>query len=81
MMKQRSAPVAVAVPFATPVAAAIRRTGRVALAVVAVAGVLTGGSGVPAASSSGDASRAQQGTSGVTVFGDIDVSVSRPRTR
>lgn len=51
------------------------------VAAVAAAGVLAGCSGVPAASPSVDASRVQPEASGVTVYGDIDVGVTRQRTR
>lgn len=60
-------------------AGSVRRTSLVALAVVAVlGGCTTTGS----ARSSDPASQQQpQGASGVTVFGDIDVNVTRERTR
>ncbi|MCL5740253.1 MAG: hypothetical protein ACYCXC_18105 [Acidovorax defluvii] len=64
-----------------PAASPVWRTVRLALAAVATAGVLAGCSSVPAASSAGDAARSQQGASGITVFGDIDVGVTRQRTR
>ncbi|UCV01609.1 hypothetical protein KI609_21815 [Acidovorax radicis] len=60
---------------------ALRRTVRAAWVAVAAAGVLAGCSSAPAASSAGDAARTQQGASGVTVFGEIDVGVARQRTR
>jgi len=64
-----------------PAASPIWRTVRLALAAVATAGVLAGCSSVPAASSASDAARSQQDASGITVFGDIDVGVTRQRTR
>ncbi|MBL7087717.1 MAG: hypothetical protein ISS20_02805 [Acidovorax sp.] len=56
---------------------------RTALAAMAVAGALSGcGSTSGVARSSDPASQQQpQGASGVTVFGDIDVNVTRERTR
>lgn len=64
-----------------PAASPVWRTVQLALAAVATAGVLAGCSSMPAASSAGDAARSQQGASGITVFGDIDVGVTRQRTR
>lgn len=59
------------------------RTVRVALVAMAVVGALGGcGSTAGTARSSDPASQQQtQGKSGVTVFGDIDVNVTRERTR
>ena len=61
------------------VAGSVCRTALVALAVAAaLGGCTTAGS----ARSSDPASQQQrQGASGVTVFGDIDVNVTRERTR
>ena len=64
-------------------ASGLWRTAQVALVAVAVAGALGGcGSTAGTARSSDPASQQQtHGKSGVTVFGDIDVNVTRERTR
>lgn len=63
-----------------------RRAGpalRAALATLALAGLLGGCTSTPGAARSDDPASQQprQGASGVTVFGDIDVNVTRERTR
>lgn len=64
---------------AAPVA---RRSWRTALVALAAAGVL-GSSSTTGSARSGDPASQQppQGASGVTVFGDIDVGVTKERTR
>ena len=54
-----------------------------ALAALAVAGALGGCSSTAGSARSGDPASQQQpqGASGVTVFGDIDVGVTKERTR
>ena len=56
---------------------------RTTLAALAVAGALGGCSSTAGSARSGDPARQQQpqGASGVTVFGDIDVGVTKERTR
>ncbi len=54
---------------------------RTALVALAVAGALGGCSSTPGSARSSDPASPQQGASGVTVFGDIDVGVTRERTR
>ncbi|EER59861.1 hypothetical protein AcdelDRAFT_2559 [Acidovorax delafieldii 2AN] len=56
---------------------------RTALVVLAVAGALGGCSSTAGSARSSDRASQQppQGASGVTVFGDIDVNVTRERTR
>lgn len=67
-------------PSTAPVA---RRLWRTALAAMAVAGALGGCSNTATSARSSDPASQQQpqGASGVTVFGDIDVNVTRERTR
>ena len=58
------------------------RAARVAVAVLATVGALGGCSSAPGSTArSSDPASPQQGASGVTVFGDIDVGVTRERTR
>ncbi len=64
---------------ATP-AGGFWRTVLVALAVVGL-GALGGCSSTSGSARSSDPASPQQGASGVTVFGDIDVGVTRERTR
>lgn len=68
-----------------PFAPLARGIGRWALVVAVLAGALAGCGSTPtrgAARSSDPASQQpRQGESGVTVFGDIDVNVTRERTR
>ncbi|PJI95570.1 hypothetical protein CLU85_0282 [Acidovorax sp. 69] len=53
-----------------------------ALAALGVAGVLVGCGSTPGSARSSDpAAPTQPGGSGVTVFGDIDVNVTKQRTR
>ena len=52
---------------------------RVTLAVLALAGALGGCTSTPGSARSGDAAGAQQGTSGITVYGTIDMGVTRSR--
>lgn len=54
---------------------------RGALVALAVVGALGGCSSTPGSARSSDPASPQQGASGVTVFGDIDVGVTRERTR
>lgn len=56
---------------------------RTALVALAVAGALGGCSSTAGSARSSDRASQQQpqGASGVTVFGDIDVNVTRERTR
>lgn len=54
---------------------------RTALVTLAVAGALGGCTSTPGSARSSDPASPQQGSSGVTVFGDIDVGVTRERTR
>ena len=56
---------------------------RTALVALAVVGALGGCSSTPGSARSSDPASPQQslGASGVTVFGDIDVGVTRERTR
>lgn len=54
---------------------------RTALVALAVAGALGGCSSTSGSARSSDPASPQQGASGVTVFGDIDVGVTRERTR
>lgn len=56
---------------------------RTALVALAVVGVLGGCSSTAGSARSGDPASQQQpqGASGVTVFGDIDVGVTKERTR
>ena len=66
----------------TSTAPVARRLGRTALVALAVAAALGGCTTTGSARSSDPASQQQpQGASGVTVFGDIDVNVTRERTR
>lgn len=60
-----------------------QRFWRAALVAMAVAGALPGCGSAPGAARSSDptAQQPRQGASGVTVFGDIDVNVTRERTR
>jgi hypothetical protein len=69
-----------ATPSFASVAQGFLRTALVALAVV---GALGGCSSTPGSARSGDPASQQQpqGASGVTVFGDIDVNVTRERSR
>ena len=65
-----------------PTASMAGRVCRSALVALAVAAALGGCTTAGSARSSGPASQQQpQGASGVTVFGDIDVNVTRERTR
>lgn len=65
-----------------PTASSSKSFWRVALVALAVAGALAGCTTTGSARSSDPASQQQpQGASGVTVFGDIDVNVTRERTR
>ncbi len=57
------------------------RLWRTALVVLAVAGALGGCSSTSSSARSSDPASPQQGASGVTVFGDIDVGVTKERTR
>jgi hypothetical protein len=58
------------------------RAGVAALAAMGVAAALAGCGSTPGSRSSGDPAAApQQSGSGVTVFGDIDVNVTKQRTR
>lgn len=59
------------------------RTTLAALAALAVAGALGGCSSTAGSARSSDPASQQQpqGASGVTVFGDIDVGVTKERTR
>ena len=54
---------------------------RTALVALAVVGALGGCSSTAGSARSSDPASQQQGTSGVTVFGDIDAGVTRERTR
>ena len=54
---------------------------RTALAAVAMAVALGGCSSPSSAARSSDPATPQQGASGATVFGDIDVGITRERTR
>ncbi|MFN7155031.1 MAG: hypothetical protein ACK4OE_15205 [Acidovorax sp.] len=54
---------------------------RAALVAFAVVGALGGCSSTPGSARSSDPASPQQGASGVTVFGDVDVGVTRERTR
>ena len=66
----------------TSTAPVARRLGRTALVALAVAAALGGCTTTGSARSSDPASQQQsRGASGVTVFGDIDLSVTRERTR
>jgi len=67
----------------TSTAPAARRLGRTALVALAVAAALGGCSSTTGSARSSDPASQQQprGASGVTVFGDIDLSVTRERTR
>lgn len=67
-------------PSCTP---PVRSGWRAVLVAVAVAGALSGCSCTPGAARSSDpaAQQPRQGASGVTVFGDIDVNVTRERAR
>ena len=66
----------------TSPAGRVWRAALTTLGAVAVVGALGGcGSTSSSARSSDPASQQQQGGSGVTVFGDIDVNVTRERTR
>ena len=72
---------ALVAPSAAPVP---RRLWHTALVALAVAGALAGcGSTSTSAARSSDPASQQppQGASGVTVFGDIDVNVTRERSR
>ncbi|KRD22204.1 hypothetical protein ASE39_07470 [Acidovorax sp. Root267] len=64
-------------------ASPVRGFWRSALVALAVAGALGGCTSTPGSARSSDPASPQpsQGASGVTVFGDIDVGVSRERTR
>ena len=64
--------------FAASPALSVWRSALVALAVV---GALGGCSATSGSARSSDPASQQQGASGVTVFGDIDVGVTRERTR
>lgn len=69
---------------ATPSSASVAQGfWRTALVALAVAGALVGCSSTAGSARSSDPASQQQprGASGVTVFGDIDVSVTRERTR
>ena len=68
---------------AKPAASPALGVWRTALVAVAVAAVLCGCSSTPGSARSSDPASPQptQGASGVTVFGDIDVGVTRERTR
>ncbi|OYD50154.1 hypothetical protein [Acidovorax kalamii] len=68
---------------ARPVASPALGVWRTVLVVVAVAAVLGGCSSTPGSARSSDPASPQpsQGASGVSVFGDIDVGVTRERTR
>ena len=54
---------------------------RVALVALAVVGALGGCGSTPGPARSSDPASPQRGASGVTVFGDIDVGVTRERSR
>ncbi len=54
---------------------------RTALVALAVVGVLGGCCSTSGSARSSDPASPQQGASGVTVFGNIDVGVTRERTR
>ncbi|MBU0749761.1 MAG: hypothetical protein KKB95_14210 [Gammaproteobacteria bacterium] len=54
---------------------------RTVLVAAAVVGALAGCSSTSGSARSSDPASPQQGSSGVTVFGDIDVGVTRERTR
>lgn len=54
---------------------------RTALVALAVVGALGGCSSTSGSARSSDPASPQQGASGVTVFGDIDVGVTRERKR
>ena len=54
---------------------------RTALAALVVAGALAGCSSTSGSARSSDPASPQRGASGVTVFGDIDVGVTKERTR
>jgi len=54
---------------------------RMAVVAFALVGALGGCSSTPGSARSSDPASPQQGASGVTVFGDIDVGVTRERTR
>ena len=68
---------------AEPTASPALGVWRSALVALAVAAVLGGCSSTPGSARSSDPASPQssQGASGVTVFGDIDVGVTRERTR
>ena len=68
---------------AKPAASPALGVWRTALVAMAVAAVLGGCSSTPGSARSSDPANPQpsQGASGVTVFGDIDVGVTRERTR
>ncbi|MBV7541503.1 hypothetical protein [Acidovorax sp. sic0104] len=70
-------------PHATLVPSRARSLWRTALAALAVVGALGGCSSTSGSARSSDPASQQprQGASGVTVFGDIDVNVTRERTR
>lgn len=67
--------------FSTLGARATWRAALATLVALATAGVLAGCGSAPTSSGSGDASSTQQGTRGITVFGDIDAGVTRQRSR
>lgn len=54
---------------------------RAALVALAVAGALGGCASTSGSARSSDPASPQRGASGVTVFGDIDVGVTRERSR
>lgn len=67
---------------ATSTAPVTRRLWRTALVALAVVGALGGCSSTAGSGRSSDPANQQpQGASGVTVFGDIDVNVTRERSR
>ncbi|WP_440105717.1 hypothetical protein [Acidovorax sp. BL-A-41-H1] len=67
-------------PCAAPSAV---RSWRIALALLALAGALGGCTSTPSSARSSDPASPQQrqGASGISVFGDIDVGVTRERSR
>ena len=71
--------------FAFAAAPSARGVGRWALVVAVLAGALAGCGSTsttgPARSSDPASQQPRQGASGVTVFGDIDVNVTRERSR
>ena len=92
MKTQRTAPAETAKPV-EPVAVSERsalnrcatfpfaQTGLKALAMLAVAGFLAACGSVSVSHGAGDAAGSSQGASGITVFGDIDMGVTRQRSR